>query len=54
MDFEEINLLMKEGAAIIRNLHAENQELKLKIEKLEKELILSMAKCFALEKGEKW
>ena len=53
MDFEEINLLMKEGAAIIRNLHAENRVLKQNIEKLEKELILSMAKCFALEKGQK-
>jgi hypothetical protein len=38
MDFEEINLLMKEGAEIIRNLHAENVELKQKVKELKNEI----------------
>ncbi len=53
MDSFKTIILILEQAAMLRSVQAENQRLKETIEKLEKELILSMAKCFAIEKRKK-
>jgi uncharacterized coiled-coil DUF342 family protein len=47
MNFEEMNKMMVEGKEIILELHAENQELKKKIDKMRDDIVSLIDDLFA-------